>query len=109
MIWLTWRQFRAQAITAAAALAMFAILLAITASHLSSTYDSSGLLTCHGDACATLASTFLNNLASAGGLPVIPAASGYAGLYFFSVLVILVAPAITGVFWGAPLIARELE
>jgi hypothetical protein len=30
-------------------------------------------------------------------------------LYFLSVLVILIAPAITGVFWGAPLIARELE
>ena len=28
MIWLTWRQFRAQAITAAAALAAFAIVLA---------------------------------------------------------------------------------
>jgi len=27
MIWLTWRQFRAQAITAAAALAAFAIVL----------------------------------------------------------------------------------
>ena len=59
MIWLTWRQFRAQAITAAAALAAFAIVLAATGSHLSSMYDSSGLLTCHGGACAGLASTFL--------------------------------------------------
>ena len=30
MIWLTWRQFRPQAVTAAAALAVFAILLAAT-------------------------------------------------------------------------------
>ena len=30
-------------------------------------------------------------------------------LYFVSVLVILIAPAIIGIFWGAPLIARELE
>ena len=30
MIWLTWRQFRAQAIVAAAALAVIAIALAIT-------------------------------------------------------------------------------
>ena len=30
-------------------------------------------------------------------------------LYFLSVLVILAAPAIIGIFWGAPLIARELE
>ena len=30
-------------------------------------------------------------------------------LYSLSVLVILIAPAIIGIFWGAPLIARELE
>jgi hypothetical protein len=108
MIWLTWRQFRAQAIAAAAALAAFAILLATTASDLSSMYNSSGLLTCHGDACAGLASQFLDQLSSGGGGFLIPG-SAYAILYFLSVLVILIAPAITGVFWGAPLIARELE
>jgi hypothetical protein len=108
MIWLTWRQFRAQAITAAAALAAFAILLAATASDLSGMYDSSGLTTCHGDACAGLASTFLSNLASGGGGFLIPG-SAYSILYFLSVLVILIAPAIIGTFWGAPLIARELE
>ena len=108
MIWLTWRQFRAQAITAAAALALFAILLVATESDLSSMYNSSGLLTCHGGACAGLASNFLSNLASGGGFAVVPG-SGYAILYFVGVLVILIAPAITGCFWGAPLIARELE
>ena len=108
MIWLTWRQFRAQAIAAAAALAVFAILLAVTASDLSSMYDSSGLLTCHGGACAGLASQFLGNLSSAGGGFLIPGSS-WMILYFVSVLVILIAPAITGCFWGAPLIARELE
>ena len=108
MIWLTWRQFRAQAITAAAALAVFAIVLAATASDLSGMYNSSGLLTCHGDACSGLASTFLSNLASGGGGFLVPGGP-YAILYFLSVLIILIAPAITGVFWGAPLIARELE
>ena len=109
MIWLTWRQFRAQALTAAAALAAFAILLAVTESHLSSLYDSSGLTTCHGDACSGLASQFLDQLSSGGGGFLIPAGSAYMILYFLSVLVILIAPAITGCFWGAPLIARELE
>jgi hypothetical protein len=33
----------------------------------------------------------------------------YVIVYFLSVLVILVTPAIIGIFWGAPLIARELE
>ena len=40
MIWLTWRQFRAQAVTAAAALALFAILLAVTHPQLASLYVS---------------------------------------------------------------------
>ena len=108
MIWLTWRQFRAQAITAAAALAAFGIVAAITGSHPSSTYHSSGLATCHGGTCAGLASTFLSNLASGGGFAVVPG-SDYMILYFLSILVILIAPAVIGTFWGAPLIARELE
>ena len=109
MIWLTWRQFRAQAITAAAALAAFAIVLAINGSSLSSLYDSSGLATCHGGTCTGLASTFLQNLSGGGGGLVILSATPYMILYFLGVLVILIAPAVTGVFWGAPLIARELE
>jgi hypothetical protein len=108
MIWLTWRQFRAQAITAAAALAVFAIVLAATEPDLSGMYNSSGLLTCHGGACAGLASQFLENLSSGGGGFLIPG-SPYMILYFLGVLAILIAPAITGCFWGAPLISRELE
>src|SRR5215469_10642423 len=110
MIWLAWRQFRAQAITAVAALAAFAILLAATESHMSGIYDSSGLASCHGGNCLGLANNFLIQLSSGTGLPLLPDGSNaYVILYFLSVLVILVAPAITGIFWGAPLIARELE
>jgi hypothetical protein len=99
MIWLTWRQFRAQAIIAAAALAAFAIVLAVTGSHLSAMYDSSGLITCHGGTCAGLASTFLSNLASGGGIAGVPE-TPYMILYFLSVVVILIAPAIIGIFWA---------
>jgi ABC-type transport system involved in multi-copper enzyme maturation permease subunit len=110
MTWLTWRQFRAQAITAVAALALFVILLAFTKSHMSSLYDASGLTSCHGGTCTGLANTFLNQLASGRGVPFLPTgANAYVILYFLSVVVILVAPAIVGMFWGAPLIARELE
>jgi hypothetical protein len=110
MIWLTWRQFRAQAITAVAALALFAIVLLLTESHMSSLYGSSGLTTCHGGACSGLASTFLEQLSSGQGVSFLPTgANVYVILYFLSVLLILAAPAITGIFWGAPLIARELE
>ena len=107
MIWLAWRQFRAQAITAAAALAAFAILLAAVEPSLSGVYHSSGFASCHGAACTGLASTFINDL-SGGGIAGVPV-TFYMVLYFLSIVVILTAPAIIGVFWGAPLIARELE
>ena len=51
MIRLTWLQFRTQAVTAAAALAAFAALLAITGPHLASTYAADGLDSCHGSSC----------------------------------------------------------
>ena len=108
MIWLTWRQFRAQAITAAAALAAFAIVLAAAKPSLSGVYHSSGLASCHGAACTGLASTFINDLASGAGIAGVPE-TPYMIVYFLSVVVILITPAIIGIFWGAPLIARELE
>jgi len=98
MIWLTWRQFRAQAITAAAALAAFAILLAVTGPHLASEYATSKIIGCHGFACSNAADAFFDRLA---GLDTF--------VYLFGIGLILVAPAIIGIFWGAPLISRELE
>jgi hypothetical protein len=98
MIWLTWRQFRAQAITAAAALAAFAILLGATGPHLASLYATSKIAGCHGFSCGPTVSTFLGQLA--GPYPVV---------YALGIGLILVAPALIGIFWGAPLIAREIE
>jgi len=97
MIWLTWRQFRTQAVAAAGALAAFAILLAATGPHLASLYAASGLSSCHGASCGNLASFFASEL------------TAYQPLYLVSLAVILFAPAVIGIFWGAPLIARELE
>ena len=98
MIWLTWRQFRAQALTATAALAAFAILLAASGPGLASRYAASGITGCHGFACGTAVNAFLSRLA--GLYPVV---------YLLGIGLILVAPAVIGIFWGAPLIARELE
>jgi hypothetical protein len=98
MIWLTWRQFRVQAITAAAALAAFAILLAATGPHLASLYAASKITGCHGFACGNAANAFFGQLA---GLDTV--------VYLLGIGLILAAPAIIGIFWGAPLIARELE
>jgi hypothetical protein len=100
MIWLTWRQFRVQALTAAAALAVFAILLAATGPHLASLYAASGIPGCHGGTCGVAASDFLSRLAVTGPYPI---------MYLLGIGLILIAPAIVGIFWGAPLIARELE
>ncbi len=83
MIWLTWRQFRVQAITAAAALAAFAVLLAATGPHLASLYAASGISGCQGTSCAHLASDFLQQLCAAGT---------YWVLYLLGVVLILLAP-----------------
>ena len=98
MIWLTWRQFRVQALTAAAALAAFAILLAATGPHLASLYAASKITGCHGFACGNAANAFFGQLASLNTV-----------VYLLGIGLILAAPAIIGIFWGAPLIARELE
>jgi hypothetical protein len=100
MIRLSLLQFRAQAITAAAALAAFAILLAATGPHLASLYAASGLSGCRPVGCEHLASNFLQQLYAAGT---------YWFLYLLGVVLILLTPAVIGMFWGAPLIAHELE
>jgi ABC-2 family transporter protein len=100
MIRLSLLQFRAQAAAAAAALAAFAILLAATGPHLASLYAANGISSCQTASCGHLASNFLQQLYAAGT---------YWVLYLLGVMFILLTPAVIGLFWGAPLIARELE
>ena len=99
MIRLSVLQFRAEAATAAAALAVFAVSLAASAPHLFGLYDSSGIATCqaHGD-CVPLATGFVNKLAGF-----------YTVFYFIGIGLLLLVPAVIGTFWGAPLITREFE
>ena len=97
MIRLTWLQFRPQAVTAAAALAAFALLLAATGPHMASLYAASGLTAATAAAARTWPATS-SRTASTGT---------YTALYLISVVSILLAPAVIGLFWGAPLIARE--
>jgi hypothetical protein len=94
MIWLTWRQFRASAAMMAAALAVLAVILALTGPGLADDY-SSGIAACteSGD-CSGFVERFFEKNRGLGGL--VTAA-------------VLVLPALIGLFWGAPLIARELE
>jgi len=98
MTWLTWRQFRPQAVTALAALAVFAILLGATEPHLASMYATSGVAGCQGGACGAAARNFLLTVSGA-----------YTIVFMLGIACVIVAPALIGVFWGAPLIAREFE
>lgn len=100
MIRLSLLQLRVHVITAAAALAAFAVLLVATGPHLASRYAASGLSDCQPASCGELASNFLQQLYSAGS---------YQVLYLLGIMVIALTPAVIGLFWGAPLVARELE
>jgi hypothetical protein len=99
MTWLTWRQSRAQTIAAAAALAAAAIVLAVTGPGLAHLYDSSGIATCNPYRnCRSLVGTFDNQVSKLDTV-----------LYIAGLGILLLAPALVGVFWGAPLVTREAE
>jgi hypothetical protein len=81
MIWLTWRQFRLQAFAAGAALLLVIVALAATRDHIVHVYSSTG-------------TTELTGV--------------YVWLRLLGTVLIGV-PAAIGSFWGAPLVAAEIE
>jgi hypothetical protein len=97
MIWLTWRQFRFQAAVMAALLAAFGLLLLVTGPHLVTLFRDSSFAACHSN-CASDAGSFLNQL--------VPP---YRLIYLLGAALMIALPAVIGLFWGTPLIARELE
>jgi hypothetical protein len=100
MMWLTWRQFRAQAIVATVGLAAMAIMLTVTGIQLAHHFDTSGIAGCHAHGnCAQAANAFLTTLR----------ASSYQVVFLIAVGLTYAVPALIGIFWGAPLIAREVE
>jgi hypothetical protein len=93
MTWLVWRQHRAQWFVGAAALAVFAVLLLITGLQMASQYHTALASCTQSHSCGNLANTlFLGNHAIG-----------------FLVILTLGVPALLGMFWGAPLVAHELE
>ena len=95
MIRFTLLRFRVQAAVAAAGLLIIAIILAVTGPHLAHVYDTT-LRACQQQGDCTLA---------LGTLPPSPDGTLRALLYALVVAV----PGLIGMFWGAPLAARELE
>jgi hypothetical protein len=94
MIRLTLRQFRAEGVIAFGALAVLAIALAVTGVHLAHVDDAfQSACKAAGD-CQSLTN---------------PVTAVYRPLQIALPLTVLLAPALLGLFFGAPLIARELE
>jgi ABC-type transport system involved in multi-copper enzyme maturation permease subunit len=99
MMWLTWRQARTQTLVTAGLVAAFAILLLATGPHLVTLYRDSSFAACHHN-CGQDASNFLNQLATT---------APYHLVYLLGALLLVLLPVVIGLFWGAPLIAREVE
>ncbi len=94
MIRVAFRQFRTEAIIGFGLLAAFAIVLAVTGPHLAHVYDA-----------------FESNCKSAGNCATAtnPVLSVDKSLQSALPFIVAIAPALVGVFFGAPIIARELE
>jgi hypothetical protein len=74
---------------------------------MSSLFASSPIGGCHGgpDACGAYANDFLDLLVQGDTVGI----GGYDMLYILGLMIILAAPAVIGIFWGAPLVAGEFE
>ncbi|MFF5263639.1 ABC transporter permease [Actinomadura viridis] len=94
MIWLAWRQFRVPAAMTFAALTVLAAVLAVTGPDLADEYASGAAACGTADDCSMFPVQFFAEHRTA---------------YFALLAAILALPAIIGLFWGAPLVARELE
>lgn len=91
MTWLVWRQYRAQGAIAAALLAAAAAVILADGLAIASRWHSI-LVRCSGNStCLQQQSALVNGVVS--DLPYIS----------------LIVPAVLGMFWGAPLVAHELE
>jgi hypothetical protein len=95
VIWLAWRQLRTQAAIVFGGLALLAVFVLYSGLRLRHFYATSGVKTCAklGD-CDVVVNAFT---------------SRYGWQQTLLALLVLFLPAVTGVFWGAPLVAREFE
>ncbi|MFD0905343.1 ABC transporter permease subunit [Actinomadura sediminis] len=94
MIWLNWRQFRLQALVGAAALAVIACYLVYLGMDIRDAHDAYRSHCTDPGACAQAESQFTGS---------------YRDTLLFLAAGLALIPAVLGSFWGAPLVARELE
>jgi len=98
MIWFTWRQFRTQTWITVGALAALGVVLVISGRSIADAYTAANVAACDND-CAAAITNFLNQVKFGSNGTV----------YDLATAVMYMVPALIGIFWGAPLIARELE
>ncbi|HET9611062.1 MAG TPA: hypothetical protein VFP06_15745 [Acidimicrobiales bacterium] len=101
MTWLAWRQFRARAAVALVALAVVVLLLAVTGPRLAHDFAAGGLADCAA-----------GRETDTGSLTCGDLVRGFIDRYPLVRLLgtaLVVLPAMIGAFWGAPLVAGELE
>lgn len=105
MMWLTWRQYRKQALYTAIALVVLAAVMLPTGLAMHHTFTHSGLAAClrrEGTAPTTAGDT---GRCDALGQQF---TSQYSAMTFVAILFVLL-PVLVGLFFGAPLVAREVE
>lgn len=95
MLWLSIRQFRGQAFVAAAALGALAVVVVIVGHQLVDDFTANVSACTHAGNCS---SSTVNDFVDKWSL---------IGSWLNAL--VLVVPGLIGVFWGAPLLARELE
>jgi hypothetical protein len=99
MTWVTWRQYRPQALTALGTLALMTVYLLGFGLWLRSEFNSDAIGYClarsGGDGCTATIGSFLHGAQGAAAVPL--------------TLVLLAAPGILGATVGAPLLGQELE
>jgi len=104
MIWVAWRQFRAQGLTVLVLLAAAAIGFLITGLQMRHGYNADLAACALPHACdgATPAARAL-------GAQIDQWQRSYQPMFELLQLLMVAVPALIGIFWGAPLIGRELE
>ncbi|MDG4808923.1 transporter [Micromonospora sp. WMMD1120] len=105
MIWLTWRQHRKQAFYTVLALAVLAAVLVPIGVAMRSTFADLDLATCVRQLSDTNVTQEVRSDCEAGFQRF---SSQYGSLNLVAVLLITL-PVLVGLFWGAPLVAREVE
>jgi hypothetical protein len=94
MTWVTWRQYRYQGALAAALLAALAVVLLLTGLHAAQVWHSALAGCAKNGSCASLPGSNLS-LSTTAFVTLVVATSA--------------VPLLPGLFWGAPMVASELE